>query len=344
MKKLHNISLLRLLACIGVFCFHYFSVLTQFDTKVYMPSPFFVFIFAFVSAFLYSKKNIDDPKKWLGKNLLKLLVPMVVYVVTASLLLIIVGLIRYQGSFADTFAGFVGTNPSDGQPNFVFGNLWFLGILAVCYLFTPILSKIANKNFSKKSFFVLALVAVITVCLVETCFNFFCPVFTVYTISYFLGRVFYNKVLNEKVILLPIISFAVLAIAASIWYIWVGKIPYVYADIHIRVLRHVLEFFIAIPFSFFFLYTMRFINKFNLWFLKYTDKYSFPFYMTHQLFLVGTLSFYELIPSWYFVPVVVLSVINSILIVLLTDVMFMMIEKIKNRKKEEPQEVPPANQ
>lgn len=70
MKKLNNISLLRLLACIGVFVFHYLSVLTTFDTKTFMPSPFFVFIFAFVSAFLYSKKSIDEPKKWIGKNLL----------------------------------------------------------------------------------------------------------------------------------------------------------------------------------------------------------------------------------------------------------------------------------
>ena len=339
MKKLNNISLLRLLACVGVFCFHYLSILTTFDTKVYMPSPFFVFIFAFVSAFLYSKKSIEDPKKWIVKNLLKLLVPVIVFVLTASLLLIVVGLIRYQGSFEETFKGFAGKNPSDGQPNFVFGNLWFLGILAICYLFTPLLSKIANKNFSKKGYFALAIISVVIVCLAETLFNFFCPVFTVYVISYFLGRLFYDEVLNKKNILVPIISLLLTGASASMWYIFVGKIDYQYSDMHIRVLRHVLEFFVAIPFSFFFLYVMRFTNKFNLGFLKYTDKYSFPFYMTHQLFLVGTLSFFELIPSWYFVPVIALSIINSILIVLLSDQVFVLISYVKNRKKDEPQQV-----
>lgn len=61
--------------------------------------------------------------------------------------------------------------------------------------------------------------------------------------------------------------------------------------------------------------------------------------MTHQLFLVGTLSFFELIPSWYFVPVIALSIINSILIVLVSDQVFILINYIKNRKKDEPQEV-----
>lgn len=318
-KRLNNISILRLIACIGIFCFHYFTIFTHINTTAYMPSPIFVFIFVFISGFLYSQKEIDNSKKWLSKQLTKLLIPTAVYLLIGALLFIVVGLIRYNGSIIETFQGFVWNNPSDNRPNFVFGNLWFLIALSICYLFTPLIYKLANKSFKNKYGFSLTIVLIIIVSAVEILFNFFCPVFTAYVISYFIGRSFFKTIIEEKHVSIPILTGVILIGFLLLWYFVVGNIKYRYIDIHLRTLRHVVELIISLSFSIFFIYVARPINKYELKFLKYTDKYSFPFYLDQQLFMCGTLSFYYLIPSWYFVPVVILSIITSIIILFLSD-------------------------
>lgn len=332
-KKLNNISLLRFLMCISIFVYHYLSFFVTPTMTYWMPSPILVFVFALLSAFLYSSKTIDNPKDWIKKNFLKLLIPTVVYVLLACTLLIVVGMFVYSFDFGQVFANFTGENPSGGGINFVFGNLWFLGMLMLCYIATPFCYRFASKQYSKKGS-ILFLAIIIAICVVEIMFNFFCPVFTVYIASYFVGRIVFKAACQEE----PkkehwpmlVISAVALIGAILVWYLWIGKVPHTYLDFHIKALKYFVCFTFSLSFSILFLYAFKFMNAFNMPLFKYTDKYSFPFYMAHQLYMVGTLCFYHLIPSWYFVPLFFLALATAIIVDLLAS---LVIKKVLPAKK-----------
>lgn len=230
-KKLNNISLLRLLMCIGIFIYHYVSFYITLDVGFYLPSQILVFVFAILSAFLYSNKNIDNPKSWIKKNFFKLFIPTITYIVISTLLLIIVGLFRYNFNFVEVFSNFSGVNPASGNPNFVFGNLWFLGILLICYLFTPICYKIINKSLTRLKTTLLILL-IISISLIEILFNYFCPVFTVYICSYFIGRLIFKPLAednyNKSQLPLFFITSLIFILSSLTWYMWLGKVENIY--------------------------------------------------------------------------------------------------------------------
>ena len=335
-KKLNNISLLRLLSCLGIFAYHYTSFYITPAIDYYMPSAFLVFTFALLSAFLYSSKAIDNPKDWLKKNFLKLLIPMLTYVGMAVVLLIVVGLIVYQGDFGAVFSNFIGYNPSNDGINFVFGNLWFLGILLLCYIATPFCYRFVSGSFSKKGK-IIFIIVIPLICIVEVLFNFFCPVFTVYIASYFIGRKIFSPICKEapskKHLPLVLGALAVLIGSALLWYLVVGKMAGGYTEFGVKALQYLVFFAVALSFSCVFLYCFKFLNRWNIPLFGITDKYSFPFYMAHQLYMVGTLCFYQLIPTWYFVPLFFLTAATAFLISLVSGIF---VKKALGDKKKEP--------
>lgn len=330
-SRLNNISVLRLLLCIAVFVYHYITFFVSKEIEYIMPSTIPVFGFAFLSAFLYSNKKIDDPKQWLKRNLLKLFIPIIVYLLLGFFLLVVVGMIKYSCNFEMIFANFIGYNPTDGGPNFVFGNLWFLGMLSLCYIVTPFCDL---NRYSKKGK-IIFLSIIISICAIEVVFNFFCFVFTCYIISYYLGKKLFKPISNESPRKghIPLIGILSLLLVASslLWYLYVGHLPDGYFPLHIKMLKHGVMFIYSLSFCMLFIYLFKFLNRFKIKVISNIEKYTFPFYMAHQLYMVGTLCFYPLIPNWYFLPLIALTCLTAFLVDLLSSLVIKKIFPVKQK-------------
>lgn len=321
-KHANSISLLRLITCICIFIFHYLTNFTSFNT-LYFPSDLFVFIFAFLSGFLYGPKTITNGKTWIWKNIKKLAIPMLVYVVIFSVIILMTGLIKYTGDFSQAIGGFVGKNSITGAVNFVFGNLWFLGILSIAYIFTPLLHKLTRKQYATQPTILLS-GSIVVICLCEMLFNFFCPVFTVYVISYLIGFKYFSRISyeKEKNWYFYLIVALICAGGFSFWYLWVVSHPVAgYLDFGTKLLYYFVQIINAISVTLLFLRAFRSLNESNIKFFKYTDKYSFPFYMIHQSFMTGVLCFSELInPLWvYGIICFILTICAAVPIQLIGD-------------------------
>lgn len=142
MKKDFVIQITRIVAMIMIIVCH---LVQEFDNKyIQMTSQFFnvgVFIFIFISGYLYGTKNIDNPKKWIWHRLTKIMIPVYIFMIFIFGLEIFVQhnfgvkyLFIYLFDLQFIFGGVLGAQ-----------HLWFLTVIMICYFITPILYKNKKK-------------------------------------------------------------------------------------------------------------------------------------------------------------------------------------------------------
>lgn len=144
--KNYSISILRVVGMFSIVFCHFFSWLGFSFLSQFLN--FGVYLFLFISGFLYANKNIAEPRNWFLTRLKKILVPYYIFAIPIVLLYFlstgfdliksIIYLFCLQGVyFICSFIPFAEIEP--------LGNLWFITIILLCYLLTIIL-----KNFEKK--------------------------------------------------------------------------------------------------------------------------------------------------------------------------------------------------
>jgi len=142
MKKDFVIQITRIVAMFMIIICH---LVQEFDNRyIQMTSQFFnvgVFIFIFISGYLYGTKNIDNPKKWIWNRFTKIMIPVYIFMIFIFGLEICVlhnFEIKYVFIYLFDLQFILGT---------VLGaqHLWFLTIIMICYIITPILYKNKEK-------------------------------------------------------------------------------------------------------------------------------------------------------------------------------------------------------
>lgn len=99
-----------------------------------------VYIFLFVSGWLYGGKKVDDFKKWYKQRVKKVLIPVWIFVFVIFLIHICQGTMKwiyvpiYLTNTQFWFGGLKGVE-----------HLWFISVIFLCYLITPMLYKV-NTN------------------------------------------------------------------------------------------------------------------------------------------------------------------------------------------------------
>lgn len=104
-----------------------------------------VFIFLFISGFLFGQKTITNWKQWFLKRGIRVLIPFWIFILIDFIIegiiwhdltikQVIVYVFNLQGIFGTRSA----TNP-----------LWFLTLIMICYIITPVLSKLKSIELSK---------------------------------------------------------------------------------------------------------------------------------------------------------------------------------------------------
>lgn len=293
LTKNYSISILRVVGMFSIVFCHFFSwfglpILSQFFN-------FGVYLFLFISGFLYANKNIADPQKWFLARLKKILVPYYIFAIPIALVYFLwtgfdpIKGIMYslclQGiNFICPFISFTEIEP--------LGNLWFITIILLCYLLTIIL-----KNFEKEHNVSVAGATVVLLLIwlvpkILMCFSF--PyIDTQYFVAYFIG--YYISKFNVKNNKWTFFLLGLFMFAAAIVIRLIAK-KYLDGIYESEYLVFVSLTQIAVAVSSYFICTYL-VNNFSIlesmakskiWSLF--DVMSYPIYITHYAFLTGMTS------------------------------------------------------
>jgi len=282
------ISILRVLGMLFIILCHIASWL-----DIAFLEQFFnygVYIFLFISGFLYANKEINSPSEWFLTRVKKLLIPFYLFVIPVSIVYFKIngfdGLeaIKYlfclQGiNFITPFIPFSEIKP--------LGNLWFVTIILICYLLTILVKKIEKKHKLNIAVIILILVAAWFIPKIMMCFNI--PYISLeYFVTYFLG--YYISKFKVKNTLPIFIIYGLFLFLASIGIRLVGK--YCFDNsINNFYLLIVSATHLGLAVSTYFICNYL-VNKFTI-FIKIAksiiwitfDKLSYPIYITHYAFL-----------------------------------------------------------
>lgn len=253
-----------------------------------------VFVFFFLSGYLYGKKEIKNITKWYQKRFLKIMLPLII------LILVIVCVEGYfhrpiakQVIFANMigFGGFYGLIP-------VLSHTWFISCILICYFITPILQcmDIAKKENSEKQFwgYLFSIMLLLILFQKYAFLNMHASQLSTYIVGYFVakryvsrkneftkqGNRFFNIVLILTVVTFPLrifmeyhkeyFRFIILPFEA--WYFWFQAL------LGISVFILLYRFFHKYP------------NLINEKLCKWSDLYSYDIYLVHQIFILGSYS------------------------------------------------------
>ena len=153
MKKNLVIQITRVIAMFMIIICH---VVQEFDNKyLKMTGQFFnvgVFIFIFISGYLYGTKKIEKPKKWLISRFFRIMIPVYIFMIFIFGLQIFVNrnfelkyVFIYLFDVQFIFGGVLGAQ-----------HLWFLTVIMICYIITLILYR--NREKLLKNFKVILLI------------------------------------------------------------------------------------------------------------------------------------------------------------------------------------------
>jgi len=144
------ISVIRVTATIFIFLCHFAQEMPSHMIKA-MGQIFNVgvVIFFFISGYLYGRKHIYSFRKWFTKRYFKINIPIVLFIF--SLLFVTFNFnVKSFFCYMLNLQGFLGEYVIQGA-----GHLWFVSVLMLCYLITPILQKlkayITNKQRNKET-------------------------------------------------------------------------------------------------------------------------------------------------------------------------------------------------
>lgn len=170
------------------------------------------FIFLLLSGFLFSKKQIDDWKQWFANRIIRICIPMWIFMAIDFAIEYFLWNqfdIKYIFIYMFNLQGILGVN-------YVGSSLWFLTLIMICYLITPILQCIRSKNISKK----VVLLCIVVTIILQIVLAYITDVGMVaghtlswciiaigmYVVGYFIGSsILSNKIIGKKIRILTII-------------------------------------------------------------------------------------------------------------------------------------------
>lgn len=220
MEGKRNLSI-QLIRIIGMFMIILDHLLSGIDipmkSLIIQISNSGVFIFLFLSGFLYGNKHIDSWKQWFAKRVIRICVPMWMFMIVDF---IVEGIlwhifdIKYVFIYALNLQGILGTNYTGAA-------LWFLTLLMLCYLLTPLLQWIKQKNIGRNvGIAVLVGAVLIQIILAYTTdmgmvaghtLSWCMLAIGMYVAGYFVG----NRILSDNISSQRIVAMTVLAVITS---------------------------------------------------------------------------------------------------------------------------------
>ena len=294
MRRKNSIVYLRSFAALLIFFCHILLISGYVQSSMWLNSG--VQIFFIISAYLLTTKELNtlnDVKKFLLKRCKKIFVSYWIYITIISLLLIFV---HRQPSLQDYLIYFIGGRGFFSDARILgLGHLWFVSVIIVCYLLTPILYQISKIDSSKKKHVcvsILYLVIVISMLILRH------PSYSVYIISYAFSYFYFRK-RNGEMKKTDLIFWIILALGFSILRLIVdnsGIETWKYYEMYDAICVPVFRTFLGMGITAGFLYNEKIFVKKPICKLvgRFADL-SYEFYITHQFI---QLALWEFVP-WF---------------------------------------------
>lgn len=316
MIKDSSISTVRLISLIMIISCHILQGLNN-ETAFWLNLG--VQIFFFMSGYLYGKKEICNYLTYYKTRLINILIPTTIIVSIMCMLEKAILHINYSNSYI--ILNLIGLGG-------FFGNLqtlthtWFVSYILICYLITPILQKLFKKDNNIETLFI----AIITLIL----FRHFCIISInhVWIINYILGYFFSRCCITEKhqkyfLAIIIILSALMFPLALLVRYNLTSNVPVfiLYFKNQIWDWEHV--FLGTLLFIVFYNIASRLNIKYNM-ILKFSDKYSFFIYLTHQIFILNQFSVLNLTNNMFIniFLIFILSILSGVLLYYLYQILY----------------------
>lgn len=301
------ISYLRVFAMLLILACH--IVQEHNNSYINMTAQFLnvgVPIFIIISGCLYGQKEIKEKYfRWIIKRVRRILIPMYFFMVFLLIVNLAIGNnIRMANWIAYIFN-------LQGFQIYVHGaeHLWYLTIIMICYLITPILNKyrrkISNKNLVIYIFIGVLLQISISY-FINTQLGIYLIYLLLYIISYIIGcriDIIISKKLMFSSILLAGIS-GILRISARVFF----DNSILYNVIVVGYTQGLIAFCIF----YIFIYMCRNIKENKI--INFLDSISFEIYLVHYMYVVGPLRLMGLTNSFIVNTIItlVISIVTAI--------------------------------
>lgn len=277
-----------------------------------------VFVFLFISGFLYGNKEINNTKKWYLKRAIRILVPLYIFII----FLIIVNVV-FLNKAIDIKYYFIYLFNMQGLLGHMLGaqHLWFLTALMLCYLVTPLLNK-GKKEFNNRNkivyFIILISIHIIITIFVNRKVGLYLGYLYTYIFAYYFGEGWKRIIKNKDIIVLTIVMIIALGIRFMAKFIMDGSI--IYDGIIVIYEQSILAFWIFIAIYFIMNKFEKYGNKKSK-IILYFDNLSFYIYIVHIMFMTGPIRLMGLSNSFVLDSIIVFTAtyISSIILKYICD-------------------------
>lgn len=290
----YSISMIRLLSLIMIITCHMFQF---FNMEIAWWLNVGVQIFLCISGYLYGQRETSEVTGFLKHRFKKILIPYYIVLIPAGLLQFFFA--RDKFSLSHFVAGLFCRTTIDGG-----GHLWFVGIILMCYVLTPLLNVYRDKYV--KGSVSLCLFAIISTAVATIAFGLFSSAFNpawicCYIIGYVLGVNQKKKYIKMSLFIAFFTSMAFIGNGIQIYIDYVIRLEFV------GIIDTVYGYFC--DYNHAFLGAMMFLimqNVFSLIayrekgtlrkVLNCSDKYSYEAYLVHQFLILGPFSIMSITP------------------------------------------------
>lgn len=284
-----------------------------------------VFIFLFLSGYLFGKKEIDNTVNWIFKRVIRIFIPM--YVFMTFLFIIRILFLGYGLELRNYFIYLFNIQGILGGVQGA-AHLWFLNVIMICYLLTPLLNIVKGRvfNFNNTQRKVLAGGLIIFQIVLSYSAASIIGRYTFYIILYIFAY-YYSFLENEDVSTYKLIFLTIIMMLGVLIRISGQRFldeTIIYTNVIVMYSHAILGVWL------FFI-----LSKINIIFLKinrivlYLDKLSFDLYIVHYMFFVGPFRVMNLTKLFIlnFIIALFLSFISSIILNYICKKIYIFIDK-----------------
>ena len=250
-----------------------------------------VWLFLFISGFIYGKRTLQDVFSFYLHRMIRILVPYYIILIVAVSIEMLVG----QGiTFGEVFSSAMCLQwYGESVPNC--GHLWYISCIIFCYLVTPVLQRIKDQ-IEKMPFEKFCTFFVLSILMFQIANHFRAVAQPIVRILPYIGGYFIaakekdipDSCKNKLALILVLGTFGTMYAIESFGLFHIPKMA--------------LDYFKSVVATIVVMYSLRFSmqlrsNRHCRLILDIIDRYSYEFYLTHNFFILGTLSVMQSTPN-----------------------------------------------
>ena len=277
-----------------------------------------VYVFIFISGFLFGKKEVHNPLNWIIKRLSRILIPMYVFMLFLFVMrFILFGEFSFSRIliYAFNLQGLLGGVQGGAH-------LWFLTTIMFCYLITPLLYKIRSRVLQLTdinkilSFLLLVTLQIITSYIVSERIGLNIAYLNLYVFAYFIANIWDRSVTVKGVVLFTVLVIFCMVIRLGAKYYIDGTL--IYNTIIVPLTQSAIGIYLFMTLDQF-KSLARNANMKKV--VNHLDAISFEIFITHYAFIIG---------PFYIMGLTNNIVIDSILVIIATYILALLLNKICN--------------